>query len=975
MKRISRGVIIAFFAMLAAMPAMSQNKYLYLNGRVRDAVTKAELTNAKVLIYDEKGNLKGDSISCKGYRYNRNGEKTEIANFWFRVERKDSIYHFDVVCPGYKTETITYAVENVGSRENDRTIPVIFLQRQAKVLDEVTVTASKVKFYHKGDTIVFNADAFQLAEGSMLDALIAQLPGVELKDNGQITVNGEYVETLLLNGKDFFKGDNKIMLENIGAYTVKNIEIYKGQTHMEKWVNNPAAEKHLTMDVKLKKEYNLGMILNAQGAVGTKERYLGRLFASWFTPTTNITLLGNVNNLNDTRNPGKNDSWTPEMMPSGTKRYKMGAMNYDYQSADDNRKFNGYVNFECTSNNNLTTTNRTNFLTGGDTYDNAFSHRKNTDIKLETRNYATLQQPRWYWWHMILGRYIKRDSESSSLSASFNREQKDITVSAIEALYSAGTPDQLDAIINRSISRSETGRREWEVQFYPTYRYKVPGTSDIIRIQGGVKYQDRKDDEWRDFNINYGSNPVPAEVKRQYFDNSPIRTLTLDATAEYAAHLTNAMYLNATYSYRFQNRESNSAMYELDQLADMGIFGTLPAGYQSTFDPMNSFRSRILQNKHDLGLGFQWFKPIEQHKRLLVVNIMPEFSLDHQHLDYRRNNKTYPVKRTSFLAKSGKYSTRLQYSFAGYNEKSERGTMRGFVHELEYCLGFETQTPDLMHMIDIENDSDPLNISEGNPDLKNAFSMQYNFCWVFKPKGKYLNNRFAATYDKTFNALVRGYTYNTSTGVRHNRTYNVDGNSSIALSNNYNMQFGNNNQFSLSSSTRYNIMKYADMIGVNVETPEKSTVRTNSVTEGLALGWTFGKQSLQLIGSVTNRHTTSTREDFNAINANHYTYGVRGQFRLPAGFGISTDFTLYTRDGYGSRQLDTTDAIWNLRLTYTPKGGHWVFTADSFDMLHQLSNVNYAVSASGRTISYSNALPRYVMLSVQYRLNIQPKKR
>lgn len=60
-----------------------------------------------------------------------------------------------------------------------------------------------MKFYTRKDTLVFNADAFQLAEGSMLDALIRQLPGVELKDDGRIYVNGKYVESLLLNGEDF----------------------------------------------------------------------------------------------------------------------------------------------------------------------------------------------------------------------------------------------------------------------------------------------------------------------------------------------------------------------------------------------------------------------------------------------------------------------------------------------------------------------------------------------------------------------------------------------------------------------------------------------------------------------------------------------------------------------------------------------------------------------------------------------------
>ena len=81
--------------------------------------------------------------------------------------------------------------------------PIYLTRERSHNLNEVSVTATKVKFYNRGDTIVYNADAFQLAEGSMLDALIEQLPGVTLDDNGVIKVNGRTVESLILNGKDF----------------------------------------------------------------------------------------------------------------------------------------------------------------------------------------------------------------------------------------------------------------------------------------------------------------------------------------------------------------------------------------------------------------------------------------------------------------------------------------------------------------------------------------------------------------------------------------------------------------------------------------------------------------------------------------------------------------------------------------------------------------------------------------------------
>ncbi len=132
MKRNSWGIIITFIAILAALPAFSQSdNSLYLRGRVRDAVTKDDLINAKIIRYDVNGNAT-DTITANGRTY-RNGEMIENASFWMQVERKDSVYTFDVTYPGYKTETVVFPVTNVGKREENREIPVIFLDRAAKM--------------------------------------------------------------------------------------------------------------------------------------------------------------------------------------------------------------------------------------------------------------------------------------------------------------------------------------------------------------------------------------------------------------------------------------------------------------------------------------------------------------------------------------------------------------------------------------------------------------------------------------------------------------------------------------------------------------------------------------------------------------------------------------------------------------------------------------------------------------------------
>lgn len=115
--------------------------------------------------------------------------------------------------------------------------------------------ATKIKMVYRGDTIVYNADAFNLPQGSMLETLIRQLPGVELKDNGEILVNGRKVDNLTLNGKDFFKGNNKVMLENLPYYTVKNVRVYNKRTERSEWLGRDVEQKEYTMDITMKREY------------------------------------------------------------------------------------------------------------------------------------------------------------------------------------------------------------------------------------------------------------------------------------------------------------------------------------------------------------------------------------------------------------------------------------------------------------------------------------------------------------------------------------------------------------------------------------------------------------------------------------------------------------------------------------------------------------------------------------------------
>ena len=256
-----------------------------LYGYIYDRLTSKELPSTLVQI------LRPDSSfvsSAKGGYTFWNFKKGNVyedstSQYEIFLPRVKGDYIIKISKEGYNDLYAPYRAE-FGSRTSELKAPKLYLSReQVRQLEEVTVKASKIKVYHKGDTIVYNADAFNLPEGSMLDALVQQMPGVEIKDN-KIYVNGKFVESLLLNGKEFFKGDQSVAMHNIGAYTVKNVAVYeKKEESAELLGDRDDVQTEYVMDVRLKKDYMTGTAVNADAGYGTRGRYLGRIFGLSYT--------------------------------------------------------------------------------------------------------------------------------------------------------------------------------------------------------------------------------------------------------------------------------------------------------------------------------------------------------------------------------------------------------------------------------------------------------------------------------------------------------------------------------------------------------------------------------------------------------------------------------------------------------------------------------------------------------------------
>ena len=174
---------------------------------VKDYLSNIGVDTMTVLVLNAADSVFVDSAHVDLYKH----DDERYSSAYFDL-KKTGDYLIRVDAEGYKTRFVPFSIKRFHKHEIYRQLKPVYLQRLPKkktstfldgnMLDEIVVKASKVKFYHDGDTLVFDADAFEMAEGSMLDALIKQLPGVELKSGGEITVNGRKVEELLLNAKD-----------------------------------------------------------------------------------------------------------------------------------------------------------------------------------------------------------------------------------------------------------------------------------------------------------------------------------------------------------------------------------------------------------------------------------------------------------------------------------------------------------------------------------------------------------------------------------------------------------------------------------------------------------------------------------------------------------------------------------------------------------------------------------------------------
>lgn len=257
--------------------------------------------------------------------------------------------------------------------------------------------------------------------------------------------------------------------------------------------------------------------------------------------------------------------------------------------------------------------------------------------------------------------------------------------------------------------------------------------------------------------------------------------------------------------------------------------------------------------------------------------------------------------------------------------------------------------------------------------MKNSVSNSIDAFIVYFHK-RTVYHSFQIGYNWNENDIVRGYRYDSSTGVRTFKAYNVSGNRHFKAL--YGLDGGwlaGTGEVNLLSRTAYDNYVYADMIGYDRE-PERQKVTNNCISETLSLTYNIGWFTFGPGGSLSYRHSGAERSDFRSFTAWDFGYGLSGSMAAPMGFEISTDITMNSRRGYSQQEMNDNRLIWNARATYKLLNGKLLLILSARDILGKEKSLNYSVNAQGRTETRYQILPRYVMLSLQYRMDFRPRR-
>lgn len=819
----------------------------------------------------------------------------------------------------------------------------IRLDENDVLLPEITIVAEIPEVTVKEDTLEYNPSAFKMEENAVVEDLLKRLPGIEIEPDGKIKAVGKEIKRVFVDGKEFFGKDPKMATKNITLDMIDKVQVIDKKSEQERLTGVDDGEEETIINLTIKKGMKKGWITNAALGIGSftdsrddndTPRHAENLFISRFTDGSQITLVANSNNVNNKAFAGEVNQAQSNIR--GNNR-GAGSSNGITNSASAGLNITGILNEKWKAGGNIRYG-----------YEDASAKRKG------------------FRQNLLADSVSYRESESNDRDYSNNL--------AFDYKLEF-TPDSMNTFVfNTGFSYNNSQSDDYSYQSTragdrDSTRVNLSDAKTIVHSEGinlnlELLYSRKFSKKGRrlSFTGNFGLNNNSGKgtnISTSEFFRNPSKNLYLNQelsnTSDRNSYSFRASYvepvwktnntLQFSYNIRYNYTDNIRKTYDYDEDAD--LYSILNPDYSKSL--LNHFINQTFS------LNFNSVSP--KYTYNIGFNINPSYT---QSTSYIKDSNMYG--NDSILNEiNGRnvvnYSPQINFAYRFSKQSNMRFTYRG-----------NTNQPGVSQLDPTPNNTNPLNIRAGNPDLLPSFTHNLSLRYQNNQRESQRSLITNLQYSFVQNEIISFTSYQDTTGVQFTTPINENGSWNASGEILYNMPLDKKKKFKFNTHTTLNYTNRIGFIRTNKQS-ERNISGTLGISENIGISysknWFYG----QLRGNIRYSKTENSLEG--RKNQENTSFGgtYNTQLFFPANWTFSSDLNFRATRGL-STGYNTNEFIWNAEISkHLLKNKQATFRIKWYDILRQTLNISRTVNANYIEDNEYNLLTGYVLASFVYRLN------
>lgn len=971
---------ILFFSIFISYFFSSYCQEIKIYGNVKNAITSEGISKAIVNIFNTNNSrlLASDTTRLTNVREEKDGNILIYTDKWsggnFSLYITNLPKNVQTLLLRIQAKSFEPFEKKIDLKKslNKRKITIgtinLFPTIKEQQLDEVTITATKIKMFYKGDTIVYNANALNITQSESLRNLVERLPNAKL-ENGKIIINGKAVNNLLLSGKDFFNGNIQAALDNLPAYIVDKLKVYNKSGEMSELTGKDMHDEMYVLDVHLKRQY-IGIWMAKLGAdTGTENLWGTQGFLMRMDERQMFMMNTDANNFNQKRRILDIAS-TSDFMPSG--RYKSQFARAEYYIEPNNHwRLNSYANLEKEVHDLNTWTNTETFLSPYNQMTRSETISKNKKFNLNALAKIRYRKPLEYQHELSYEFNFDNNKQYQDLMKAANfkmPETEDIVNTPLDSLLNNKQKDLLYTLFEtqKCITKDIKHKLNWYSAF------TIGG--ELLNIKADWLTHYNKQDIFNNYNLSYIQTQT-ANRQRRLYDNYDYAT-AVNTVAEYTIKYCETSkhdggltpYINFSHDYG----TASHPLYRLDLLNHGALIKDW--SHQESgelfntdlrsliIDIENTYYSKLIGNKAEAGLNL-FHKIVLNGGGSLSFKAKVPLSYTKRKLNYERANFPYFVSRRALF-----FAPEASAKWSSGNK-----TENNYMNDASITYQLRPNLPALTLLLPIRNAEDPLNIFLGNSHLKSTYLHSLTAYYTLQNKKSKHTVSLRLNYERTHNDISTKATYDATHGgntyqpVNTNRTHNAKNTLE------YSLPIDSKKHFFITAAFETNYFQTKILSSINTETlandllkslTYKPYIRISGTISNNFQAWLYGETRFQKVKQPN--FSQKYRESL-----------IRGYFSwiLPLNIELSSEFTLRKQSGFSDPILNRTLTFWNARLSRLFLHEKLRVYISANDILADASTLSTSITPLSRIETYTDVMPRYVMIGAIYSFDWTGKKK